>query len=113
VRRKEVKPIELVDAAIERIERLNPGQRGHNSMYDEGRRGLGPAGRPSPASLCPMTWVEYATRLTEGSALLATTLDHDMSSARPRKPACHPGKTNTPEFAPDHPNQLFGPTRNP
>jgi len=39
VRRKEVKPIELVDAAIERIERLNPTLNAVvTPMYEEARR---------------------------------------------------------------------------
>ena len=39
VRRKELKPIELVDAAIERIERLNPSLNAVvTPMYDEARK---------------------------------------------------------------------------
>ena len=39
VRRKQVKPIELVDAAIERIERLNPTLNAViTPMYDEARK---------------------------------------------------------------------------
>ena len=47
VRRKEVKPIELVDAAIERIERANPThQRRHHADVRPGAKGgLGAAAR--------------------------------------------------------------------
>ncbi|MEE8347790.1 MAG: amidase, partial [Dehalococcoidia bacterium] len=39
VRRKQVKPIELVDAAIDRIERLNPTLNAVvTPMYDEARK---------------------------------------------------------------------------
>ena len=84
VRREEVKPIELVDAAIERIERLNPTLNAViTPMYDEARSvAFGPlpdgpfAGVPF---LLKDLGPQYAgVRLTEGSALLRDYVsDHD------------------------------------
>jgi amidase len=124
VRRKEVKPIELVDAAIERIERLNPTLNAVvTPMYDEARRvASGPlpdgpfAGVPY---LLKDLGAEYAgTRLTEGSALLRDYVsDHDTELVVRLKKAglIVLGKANTPEFGllPTTEPRLFGPTRNP
>ena len=76
VRRKEVKPIELVDAAIDRIERLNPTLNAIvTPMYDEARK---VASSPLPDG--PFTGVPFVlkdllaayggVRLTSGSAFL-------------------------------------------
>ena len=60
VRRKEITPLELVDAAIERIERLNPVINAViTPMYEEARRWPQDACRTdlSPACLmCSRTW---------------------------------------------------------
>jgi amidase len=124
VRRREVKPIELVDAAIERIERLNPTLNAViTPMYEEARR---TASGPLPDG--PFTGVpfllkdlgaEYAgARLTEASALLRDYVsDHDTELVIRLKRAglVVLGKTNTPEFGllPTTEPRLFGPTRNP
>jgi amidase len=124
VRRKEVRPIELVDAAIERIERLNPTLNAVvTPMYEEARKiASGPlpdgpfAGVPY---LLKDLGAEYAgTRLTEGSALLGGYVsDHDTELVIRLKRAglIVLGKTNTPEFGllPTTEPRLFGPTRNP
>jgi amidase len=124
VRRKEVKPIELVDAAIERIERLNPVINAViTPMYDEARQvALGPL-PDGPFAGVPYVLkdlgAEYAgTRLTEGSALLGDYIsDHDTELVARLKKAglIILGKTNTPEFGllPTTEPRLFGPTRNP
>src|SRR4030042_3161748 len=124
VRRKEVKPIELVDATIERIERLTPTLNAVvTPMYDEARKvASGPlpdgpfTGVPfPPKDLGP----QYAgVRLTEGSALLRDYVsDHDTELVVRHKRAglIVVGKTNTPEFGlmPTTEPRLFGPTHNP
>ncbi len=84
VRRREVKPIELVDAAIERIERLNPTLNAViTPMYEEARaiaKGELPDG---PFTGVPFLlkdiYASYAgVRLTCGSAFLRDFVpDHD------------------------------------
>src|SRR3990170_611337 len=124
VRRKEVKPIELVDAAIERIERLNPTLNSVvTTMYGEARE---IASAPLPDG--PFTGVpfllkdivaQYAgVRLTEGSSFLSDYVsDHDTELVTRYKRAglIILGKTNTPEFGllPTTEPRLFGPTHNP
>ncbi len=124
VRRKEVKAIELVDAAIDRIERLNPTLNAVvTPMYDLARKtALGPlpdgpfAGVPF---LLKDLLAAYAgVRLTEGSAFLRDhVVDHDSELVARHKRAglIVLGKTNTPEFGllPTTEPHLFGPTHNP
>jgi len=124
VRRRDIKPIELVDAAIERIERVNPAINAVvTTMYDEARS---TAGGPLPDG--PFTGVPYllkdlgdsyaGVRLTSGSAFLRDFVpDHDSELvARLRRAGLVVlGKTNTPEFGmlPTTEPHMFGPTRNP
>lgn len=124
VRRKEVKPIELVDAAIERIERLNPTLNAVvTPMFDEARKA---ASGPLPDG--PFTGVpfllkdldaQYAgVRFTSGSAFLRDYVsDHDSELVVRQKRAglIVLGKANTPEFGlpPTTEPRLFGPTHNP
>jgi len=124
VRRKEVKAIELVDAAIDRIERLNPTLNAVvTPMYDLARQA---ASRPLPDGpfagvpfLLKDLLVEYAgVRFTEGSAFLRDYVsDHDSELVARHKRAglIVLGKTNTPEFGilPTTEPRLFGPTHNP
>jgi amidase len=124
VQKKEVKPIELVEAAIERIERLNPELNAIiTPMYDlarEAAKGEIPAG---PFSGVPFLIkdlaAEYAgVRFTDGSAFSRNYIsDHDTELVVRIKKAgliiC--GKTNTCEWGslPTTEPLLFGPTRNP
>jgi amidase len=125
VRRKEVKAIELVDAAIERIERLNPPLNAVvTPMYELARKAAldqlpdGPfAGVPF---LLKDLWAEDAgVRFTDGSAFLAGHYvpDQDSELVRRYKRAglIVVGKTNTSELGilPTAEPRLFGPTRNP
>jgi amidase len=124
VRRKEVKPIELVDAAIERIERLNPTINAVvTPMYDQARAAAtgdlpdGPfAGVPY---LLKDLLAAYAgVRMTSGSAFLRDYIsDHDSELVARLKRAglIILGKTNTPEFGilPTTEPRLFGASRNP
>ena len=124
VRRKEVKAIELVDAAIDRIERLNPTLNAVvTPMYDLARKA---ASGPLPDG--PFTGVPFllkdllasyaGVRFTEGSAFLSDYVpDHDSELVARHKRAglIVVGKTNTPEFGilPTTEPRLFGPTHNP
>lgn len=124
VRRKEVKPIELVDAAIERIERLNPALNAVvTPMYDQARdaaQGVLPDGsfRGVPFLLKDLRASYTGVRLTWGSAFMHNFVpDHDCELVARLKRAgfVFVGKTNTPELgiAPTTEPVLFGPTRNP
>ncbi|MBA7648854.1 6-aminohexanoate-cyclic-dimer hydrolase [subsurface metagenome] len=124
VRRREVKPIELVDAAIERIERLNPTLNAVvTPMYEQAR-----AAATSDLPDGPFTGVPYllkdifasyaGVRMTSGSAFLRDYMpDHDSELVTRLKRAglIMLGKTNTPEFGlvPTTEPRLFGPSRNP
>src|SRR5438445_3251734 len=124
VRTRQVKPIELVEAAIERIERLNPQLNAVvTPMYDEARRvanGKLPAG--------PFTGVPFlmkdlgasygGVRQASGSAFLKdwiSPIDSELTRRQKAAGLIHCGKTNTPEFGlvPTTEPKLFGPSRNP
>jgi amidase len=123
VRKRKVKPIELVDAAIERIERLNPTINAVvTPMFEQARAAAnnvskGPfAGVPF---LIKDLGASYAgVRLTYGSAFLRHYVpDHDseLVTRLKRSGLVTLGKTNTPEFGimiTTEP-RLFGACRNP
>ena len=124
VRRKEVKAIELVDAAIDRIERLNPTLNAVvTPMYDLAREAASGPLPDGPFAGVPFLLkdllVEYAgVRFSEGSAFLSDNVsDHDSELAARHKRAglIVVGKSNTPEFGilPTSEPRLFGPTHNP
>jgi amidase len=124
VRRKEVKAVELVDAAIDRIERLNPTLNAViTPMYDLAREAASGPLPDGPFAGVPFLLkdllAEYAgVRFTEGSAFLADYVpDHDSELVARHKRAglIVVGKTNTPELGilPTTEPRLFGPTRNP
>ena len=125
VRRKEVTPRELVDAAIARIERLNPALNAVvTPMYDLAR---GAASGPLPEGpfagvpfLLKDLVAEYAgAPFTEGSAFLAGCYvpqsDSELVARYKRAGLIVLGKTNTSELGilPTAEPLLFGPTRNP
>jgi amidase len=124
VRKKHVKPIELVEAAIERIERLNPTLNAVvTPMYEQARTlavGKIPDG--------PFTGVPFLLKdlgapyagipMTMGSAAMRAFIpDHDSELVVRLKRAglIILGKTNTPEFGilPTTEPRLFGPCHNP
>jgi amidase len=124
VRKKEVQPIELVEAVIERIEKLNPQINAVvTKMYDQAResaKGKLPDG--------PFTGVPFLLKdilglckgvpTTLGSRLLSNFIpDHDseLVTRLKRSGLVILGKTNVPEFGilPTTESQLFGPCRNP
>jgi len=124
VRRREVKPIELVDDAIERIERVNPALNAVvTPMYDLARRA---ASEPLPEG--PFTGVPFlmkdlmasyaGVRMTFGSRFLRDYVpDHDSELVARHKKAgliCL-GKTNTPELGilPTTESHFLGAAHNP
>lgn len=124
VRKGDVSALELVDAAIARIERLNPQLNAVvTPMFEEARRraaGPLPAG---PLAGAPMVLkdlvAEYAgVRFTEGSRFLADYVSPADTALVARYKAAGlmvVGKSNTPEFGslPTTEPELFGPTHNP
>ena len=124
VRRKEVTPIELVDVAIEGIERLNPAINAVvTPMYEEARsaaKGKLPEG---PFTGVPFLlkdiFASYAGVPTTCASAFARDFvpDHDSELVARHKRAglIILGKTNTPEFGilPTTEPHLFGSSRNP
>lgn len=124
VRRKEVSPLELVDAAIERIERLNPAV---NAVviktYDRARdaaRGPLPDGpfRGVPFLLKDLVVEEAGVPLHEASAYLSDYVpaeDAELVKRLKRAGLVILGRTNSPELGlgPTTESRLWGPTRNP
>ena len=124
VRQKQVKPIELVDSAIERIERLNPSLNAVvTRMYDEARKVALDAIPDGPLAGVPFLLkdflAEYAgVRLTEATEFLRDYVppeDTELVKRFKRAGLIVVGKTNTPELASGATTEprLFGPTRNP
>ena len=123
VKRGEVTAVELVAAAIESIDELNPILNAVvTPMYDTGRAEAG-AGVNGPLAGVPYLVkdliVEVAgVRFTEGSVFLrdnASTFDSELVVRLRRAGLIIIGKTNTPEFGmvPTTEPALFGPARNP
>jgi amidase len=124
VRKGDVKPVELVEAAIERIESVNPKLNAVvTEMFEEGRRAA-ESGLPEgpfmgvPFLLKDLLAQYKGVRYTSGSRFLKdniSPLDTELVSRYKRAGLVIIGKTNTPEFGilPTTEPQLFGPTRNP
>jgi amidase len=124
VRQNKVKPVDLVEAAIDRIERLNPTLNAVvTPMYDEARATAAGDLPDGPFTGVPFLLKDilgtYAgVRMTAGSALLRDFVpDHDSELVTRLKRAglIVVGKTNAPEFGilPTTEPHLFGPCRNP
>jgi amidase len=124
VRKKEVKPNELVEEAISRIERLNPQLNAViYKMYELARQAADKDLPDGPFKGVPFLmkdiFMAYAgVRLTNGSRFLKDYIpDHDSELVKRFKAAgvIVVGKTNTPEFGlvPVTEPELFGPTKNP
>lgn len=124
VRRNQLKPIELVDAAIARIDQLNPAFNAVITPIFERARSA--ADRPLPDGpfrgvpfLLKDLLTSYAgVRMTSGSLSLRDFVpDHDSELVVRLKRAglVILGKTNTSEFGllPTTEPRLFGPSRNP
>jgi amidase len=124
VRRRHVEPIELVDAAIVRIERLNPVLNAViTPLFEQARAAARGPVLEGPFRGVPFLlkdlFASYAgTRMCAGSAFLRDFVsDHDSELVVRLKRAglIILGKTNTPEFGllPTTEPRLFGPSRNP
>lgn len=124
IRKKEVQPIELVNAAIQRIETLNPRLNAVvTQMVDQAREaalGVLPEGPFSgvPFLLKDILGMCRGVPMTMGARLLRNFVpDHDSELVTRLKRAglVIVGKTNVPEFGiqPTTEPQLFGPCRNP
>lgn len=124
VRRKEITALELVEAAIDRIERVNGDVNAVVlRMYELAREEASQPLSDGPFAGVPFLLkdflAEYAgQRFTEGTAFLRDFVsDHDSELVRRYRRAglIVVGKTNTPELAigPTTEPRLFGPTRNP
>jgi amidase len=123
VRRGEVTATELVEAAIERIEALNPTLNAVVTPTFE--RAIDAAAGPltGPFAGVPYLLKDLGTemegvRFTEGSRFLAdnvSAFDQQLVVRLRAAGLVILGKTNTPEFgmAPSCEPELFGPTRNP
>ncbi len=124
VRRREVKAIELVDAAIERIERLNPTLNAVvTPMYEQARTAATGELPDGPFAGVPFLLKDLlasygGVRMTSGSSFLRDFVpDHDseLVTRLKRSGLIIIGKTNAPEFGllPTTEPRLFGPCRNP
>jgi amidase len=124
VRRGDLQPIELVDAAIARVERVNPTLNAVvTPMFDlarEAARGRLPDGPFTgvPFLLKDLFAAYAGVRLTNGATVCQFLVpNHDSELVRRYKRAglVVIGKTNTPEFGipPTTENRLFGATHNP
>lgn len=124
VRRREVKPIELVEAAIARIEAVNPKLNlVVATMFDEARSAAAGSIPDGPFAGVPFLMKDIVAfvagaPMSMGTALLKDFVpDHDSELTRRFKTSglIILGKTNTPEFGlmPTTEPRLFGPSRNP
>jgi amidase len=124
VRQKQVKAIELVEAAIERMERLNPTLNAVvTPMYEQAREAAAGKLPDGPVTGVPFLLkdlgVLYAgVRMTMGTAFLRNFIpDHEneLVIRLRRAGLIIVGKTNTPELGilPTTEPCLFGPSHNP
>lgn len=124
VRSGEISPVELVDGAIERIERLNPKLNAViHPLYEQARAAAG-SPRPGPFSGVPFLVKDLAAEcasapLADGSGYAAGRYVSAQDSELVRRYRAAGlvilGKTNTSEFGllPTTEPERFGPTRNP
>ncbi len=124
VRQKEVKAIELIEVAIERIERFNPTLNAVvTPMFDQAREEATAKLMEGPFSGVPFLVKDLGApcmgvRMTMGSAFMKNFVpDHNSELVARLKRAglIILGKTNTPELGilPTTEPRLFGPCRNP
>ena len=124
VRLKEVKPEELLEAAITRIDAINPKLNAVvTKMYEEARKTIAMGLPDGPFKGVPFLLKDlgatYAgVRLTMGSKLLANYVpdyDDELVKRYKRAGLVCVGRTNTPEFGLNLTTEslLLGPARNP
>src|SRR5438874_6815179 len=131
IRKKKVSPVEVLDAVLDRIERLNPKLNAFVTLTDEPARREAKAAERAVSkkgtSLGPLHGVPFSVkdlvitknvRTTFGTPLYRDNVpgeDAPMVARLRAAGAIMLGKTNTPTFGwigATH-NLLFGPTRNP
>jgi len=123
VRRGEVTAVELVEAAVAAVEKLNPTLNAvvtptFERALDAARAGVGGPFAGVPYLVKDLIVEIEGVRFTEGSVFLrdnVSTFDSDLVVRLRRAGLVLLGKTSTPEFgmAPTCEAILFGPTRNP
>ena len=124
VRRKKVKPEELLEAAISRIDDINPKINAVvTKMYDEARKTIAQGLPDGPFTGVPFVLKDlggtYAgVRHTSGSKLLAEYVpdfDNELVKRYKKAGLVTVGRTNTPEFGLNVSTEsvLLGPARNP
>ncbi len=130
VRRKEVSPVEIVDAVLARIERVNPRLNAYVTVVADHARAAArdaEARVAAGAELGPLHGVPYSLkdltptngiRTTMGSRIFEHHVPEEDAILVERLRAAGAillGKTNTPEFGckPFTDNRVFGATRNP
>jgi amidase len=124
VRRKEVKPEELLEAAISRIDAMNPKINAVvTKMYDEARKTISQGLPDGPFKGVPFLVKDlgatYAgVRHTSGSKLFAQYVpdfDNELVKRYKKAGLVTLGRTNTPEFGLNVSTEsvLLGPARNP
>ena len=124
VRKKEIKPIELVEGAIERIERLNPELNAVvTPLYDHAREAVEGGLPDGPFTGVPFVIKDLGAtyggvRQTSGTAFTKDFVPpHDSELVVRQKKAglVFIGKTNTPEIGilPTTESHLLGPCKNP
>jgi Asp-tRNA(Asn)/Glu-tRNA(Gln) amidotransferase A subunit family amidase len=130
IREKRVSPVEVVDAFLARIERLNPAINAYCTVTAEAARAAAKAAEAAVMagrSLGPLHGVPVSikdlvvtkgVRTTWGSKIHEHVVPEDDAPVAARLKAAGAillGKTNTPEYgwSPETDNRVFGPTRNP
>ena len=124
VRDREITPIELVEAAIARIERLNPGLNAVvTKLYDEARCAARTKLPDGPFRGVPFLLKDSLTALAGTTASSASRLLHERKAGHDSELVARlkragmviVGRTNCAEFGllPTTEPALFGPTRNP
>jgi amidase len=123
VRRREITPVELVDAAIQRIERLDPRLNAVVTRLFDEARALAADPPPGPFRGVPFLMKDLqatcaGVRHTAGSRLLddfVSPLDTELVTRLRAAGLIMIGTTNTPEFGilPTTESHLHGPARNP
>ena len=124
VRKKEIKPLELVDGAIQRIERLNSALNAVvTPMYEYARKQASAAVAEGLLGGVPFLLKDFlaefaGVRFTEGTAFLRDyipTEDSELVKRYKKAGLIIVGKTNAPELAFGVTTEplLFGPTHNP
>ncbi len=124
VRTKQIKPSELVDGAMERIERLNPQLNAVvTPMFEQARATVSGALPDGPFTGVPFLLKDLGASYagvtqSQGSAFakdMVSPFDSELTRRYKAAGLVIAGKTNTPEFGlvPTTEPVLFGPTRNP